>query len=246
MPTRRVWSFLAAVVAALGMAGTSRADFVIDDFSVPSPASFYLIDLLNSNPYTRTDALSNGLTRNLSVTVQTPNPTNPNSASGFIGTRPSGTPSGPLFSMDSDNSSTVISNLSYTGFVGALANFSLVNAIHLDFLNLDSGIATTTTPLSIDLITSSGTLNYSGFVSDSNVPFTFSAYLSSFTGSGDLTQVTGLNVTLNGGASSRQAADFVLDRIRVSTVPAPPAALLGLLALPILGLYRRQRESAGK
>ena len=244
MPTRRLWTYLAAVVAAFGMAGTSRADFVIDDFSVPSPASFYVIDLLNGNPFNRTDAIDHGLTRDVNVNVVTPSPTNPNSASGFIGTRPSGTPSGPLFSMDSDNSSTVVSTLSYTGFAGALANFSMVNAIKLGFLNLDSGNNATTTPISIELITGAGTLSFSGFASDSNTPFTFAAYLDSFTGTGDLSNVTGLNVTINGDENSRQAADFVLDNVSVSPVPAPPAAVLGLMALPILGFYRRRQQRA--
>jgi hypothetical protein len=137
----------------------------------------------------------------------------------------------------------VVSTLNYTGFTGLLSNFSMAGAINLAFLNLDSGNNATTTPITINLITGAGTLSYTGFAADSNTPFTFSANIGDFTGSGDLSNVTGLDVIVNGSTGSRQAADFVLDEISVSTVPAPPAVVLGLMALPVVGLYRRLRRS---
>lgn len=67
--------------------------------------------------------------------------------------------------------------------------------------------------------------------------------LAGLTGTGDLSQVTGLTLTLNSGA----AADLQLDSLAVTTpaapdnnmVPAPPAVLLALAAVPALGLRRR-------
>lgn len=245
MPTRRLFAFLAAAVAAVGAAGTVRADFVIDDFSAPSDAYNYAIAKFDANPYVRSDGLSNGLTRDLNVNVLSPSPSNNFSATGWIGdVLPSqNTPSGSIFSMDSDNSSTVVSTLSYTGFAGLLADFSMAGAINLAFLNLDAGNNATTTPITINLITGSGILSFTGLAADSNTPFTFSANIGDFTGTGDLSDVIGLDVIINGSTGSRQAADFVLDEINVSTVPAPPAAVLGLVALPILGLYRRFRSA---
>ena len=243
MFAKRLW--LGMAVAVVGMTGTARADFVIDDFSAPAPAQYYQIDLINGNPYNRIDSIANGLTRDLTVTVVNPSPTNPNSASGYIGTRPStGAPSGPIFSMDSDNSSTVTAALAYTGFSGMMANFASAGAINLGFFTLDSGTTSQTMPITIMLMTGSGTLSYTGTAAESETPFTFSADLSNFTGTGDLSDVTGLKVTLNGTTSQEKAADYVLDNITVSTVPAPPAAILGLVALPVLGMYRRFRKPA--
>ncbi|MCZ2340380.1 MAG: hypothetical protein LC104_01125 [Bacteroidales bacterium] len=245
MPTRRLFTCLAAAVAAIGLTQTARADFVIDNFAAPSQAYNYAIAKIDANPYVRTDTLANGLTRDLNVNVLSPSPSNNFSASGWIGDVQPGqnTPSGSIFSMDSDNSSTVMSSLNYSGFSGLLSNFSMASAINLAFLNLDSGNNAITTPVTINLITGAGTLSYTGYAADSNTPFTFSANIGDFIGSGDLSNVTGLDVIVNGSTGSRQAADFVMDDISVSTVPAPPAVVLGLMAMPVVGLYRRLRRS---
>ncbi|HEX3727508.1 MAG TPA: hypothetical protein VHV08_14740, partial [Pirellulales bacterium] len=59
---------------------------MIDDFSAPDPAQNYFINAINANPFTlqTVDAGILGGQRDLTVTVQ--GPSNPISASGFIGT----------------------------------------------------------------------------------------------------------------------------------------------------------------
>jgi hypothetical protein len=52
-----------------------------------------------------------------------------------------------------------------------------------------------------------------------------------------------------GDDSVLAARDFSLSSIALTTpqltpIPAPPAAVLGLVALPVLGLYRRSRKVA--
>lgn len=229
---------LAVVIAAtVGMtfASPAKADIVIDTFN-ESTASIYQIGLLNSSPYSAAPLLlGNGLTRNLSVTVVTPAIPNFNSASGFIGAG--------AFSLNTDSSTTAFASINYTGFGAGTSNFTGGNGIRLDFLNLNPGNTSTGVapdmPISVSIITSSGTLTQT--VGALGGP-TYSVLLpfASFSGTGNLANVTGLGINLNSGSGARSAADFELTNVVVPTnaVPAPPAFALLLAAAPVLALRR--------
>ena len=69
----------------MAIASPARADIVIDTFTDPATVN-YQINLLNSNPFTAPSTLlSNGLTRDLTVTVTSPPFPAFNAASGSIG-----------------------------------------------------------------------------------------------------------------------------------------------------------------
>jgi len=235
MNARRLFLSVAATVAALvGAAGSARADIQIDDFSNPDPSKLYFISFATANPFHSSDALANGLTRDVTVTVTAPTPSLPTSANGTLG--------GGQFSMFTDSLSTANSVISYSGFGSAgLGDFSGGGSVGLNFTSLDSGGNISNTPIAIDIQTASGTLSYKGTVDNAGQ---FSASLGSFTGSGDLTQVTGLKFTINGDPSLK-GADFSVNSVTTPTkaVPAPPAAILGLVAFPLLGLWRRKKAA---
>src|SRR5262245_6479885 len=74
------------VVALAGsLAGNAKADVMIDDYTVPTPAAFFFITQTPPNPYDRTDFLPGGVIRSLHVEVTIPTVADPNSANGQIG-----------------------------------------------------------------------------------------------------------------------------------------------------------------
>lgn len=224
---------LTAVVAAaalLGAPAAARADYVLDTFANPDPATIYQISLLNGNPYTSpTTTVSAGVTRSIQVTVNT-TPVNFNSVSGTIG--------GGTFTMDSDNSSAATSKLTYA-LSGAASNLSGASGLELAFKTFDAGTAASSTPVTIEVVTKTGTLTRTTTIAESATPFTQSFAFATFTGSGNLGQVNTIRVTINGGSGTQTAVDFAMDEVRVTAVPAPPALLLG--AIGLAGLVGRAR-----
>lgn len=236
------------IVAAVAVAGflthapRASADYVLDGFDNPSPGQIYQISLLNgTGPYTSpTTAVSAGVARTVEVSVST-TPVNFNSVSGTIG--------GGVFTMDSDNSSAATSRITYA-LSGSAANLTGATGVELGFLNLDPGTtagggAATSMPVTIEIMTATGTLTGTTLIDGSGVPFSKSIDFSSLSGTGDLSQVNSITFTMNGGSPSQKAVDFALDSITVKTVPAPPAALLaGFGVLALLGRARFTRKSA--
>lgn len=229
---------LLAAALVFGLSGTSRADITIDDFSAPNPGIEYLINFSDPNPSVfTTPNISPGISRTVTLTVTSPTPPNINSMSGEIGGVNG------IFSMSLNNSSSGNAVINYTfsspidfvptGQMGSLRYLS----------SADAGFGPNV-PLNFVLTTASGDLSFNTFM---NLTGTFTPSdvpLSSFTGTGDLTQVTGMSVTILGG----QAADVALTMISITTpdvdpIPAPPAALLALLALPALGFRRRGQKN---
>lgn len=233
-------ALLVAVVTLTG-AATVKADILIDDFSAPVPGINYLITLDNSNPSTfNTNNVQPGINRSVTLTVTSPNPV-VNSMGGEIGG------ANGIFSMSLNNSSAGNAVIAYSfsspmNFIPNVAGGGAVGSLQY-LSSADAGFGSNV-PLSFVITTTTGTLT---FDTNMNLTSTFTptnVSLANFTGTGDLTQVTGMTITITGG----QAADVALDAINITTppvpdaVPAPPAALLALLALPALGLRRRMMK----
>lgn len=230
----------AAVLATLAAPSAARADYVLDSFTNPSPGTIYQIALLNSNPYTApSTAVSATVTRDVTVTVIAPLPPNFNGVSGTIG--------GGAFSMDTDNATDARSDLTYT-LTGASRNLTGATGLDLAFINVNPGNTSTgvatTMPVKIDLVTATGTLSLTTTVAGTAVPLAKTFNFASFTGTGNLSQVNSIKISLNGPAGN-VAADFALDEIRVrAPVPAPPAVLLAGMGLVVLAGRSRLRRKA--
>jgi hypothetical protein len=119
-------------------------------------------------------------------------------------------------------------------------------SLQFTFASADFGV-----PYSVQLSDGTNTATQSGTTATGPGVYSFST--GSF-GGVDLTAVTSILLSLNrnlqvGPASDVVSADFSLSDVRVLTpvvpppaVPAPPAAVLVLAALPVLGLARARRN----
>jgi hypothetical protein len=228
---------LAAILAVTAATASARADILIDDFSLPSPRQQYAI-APDPNPLVISTNLGGGLTRDITLTVNGTAGTN--ALTGQVG----GGAAAGFFTASFDVASSGTARIVYT--YASSQNFVPTGtAGALRFLAAgDPGFAPNI-PLNIVITTATGNLNFDGQLPLTGTLTPVEIPLSSFTGPGDLTQVTGLNILMTGG----QAADFVFDVLDVSTpqgpsVPAPPAAFLALAALPAVGLWRVVRRKA--
>jgi hypothetical protein len=229
---------VALAALLLGVAAPARADFVIDDFSSPNPGVLYDIPQINPNPFAiPPQALGGGLTRTGTVEV-----ISGTAATGVIGNDPRTPSLGSVFELSTPASSTAVATLNYnysspTDF-SALAAESLVMSFTFADLNV---------PYSLTLRDADGgSATVTGLASSG--PGTYATPLSAFAGV-NLSRVSGLDIVLNRDVNtnaSTTSADFVLDEVRVPTnpVPAPPAVLLALAVLPVLGLRRMLRPKA--
>lgn len=236
---RHLRRVLLVATVMVGASAAARADIVIDDFSAPAAGINYIIAGNDANPSTFvTNGVQPGINRTVTLTVTSPQPAASNSMVGNIG-GPGGFFSMSLNVFSSGNAVldyafTSPTNLTPTGTLGSLRYLS----------SADPGNVNSTVPLNFVIHTATGDLT---FDTTMNLTAGFTptdVSLSNFIGTGDLTQATGMSITIVGG----NAADVALDSISFTTpetpptVPAPPAALLALLALPALGLRHRGRK----
>ena len=221
---------LAAIAALLFVSACARADVILDDFTNPTPGSQFVIANTNSNPYTITTDLGGGTIRTATFTVTSPSPAGPFSLLGVVGGG----------SVDMFLDSTSSGNAVITHTFGAPLDIAGIGGSTGAIRLTTQSFATVGNPdvaYTLSIATATGTLtasgsfaNSAGFV-DQDVAFT------SLAGTGDLTQVTGLTLTVSGNT----ADDFRLDKIAVTEpqqVPAPAGVFLALAALPVIGLRR--------
>ncbi len=222
-----------AALAVLLAASAARADIILDDFS--DPRTPFTITNPNPNPFTTgpTD-IGGGTVRNATFTVTSPTPGTDSLVGGVGG----GTVD--IFFNSSSSGNGVIG---YT--FGTPLDFSAVGgsagAVRLTTQSQPtSGNPEVAFLLSVQ--TATGTLSKTGSFANSSGFVDQEVALSSLTGTGDLSRVTGLSLTVN----DQIADDFRLDKIALTQpqqVPAPPAAFLALAALPVLGLRRYLRRA---
>lgn len=102
------------------------------------------------------------------------------------------------------------------------------DALSLSFNFLDSGpTPPNTTDISINITTGSGTLTTTASLSDVKLGNTtsFSVPFSSFSGTGDLTNVTQLQIELNDSGTPRPGVDLILNQVSIAT-PEPTSLLI--------------------
>ena len=228
----RVRSFALAACAVFGLGASARADIILDDFSNPSTGAQFVIANSNNNPYTLTTNLSGGTVRTATFTVTSPTPAGPFSLLGIVG--------GGTVDMFFDATSSGNAVISYT--FGTPLDFSTLSGSTGSVRLTTQSAASFGNPnvaYTLNLLTATGTLTGSGSFLNSAGFIDQNIALSSLTGSGNPSQVTGLTLTIN----AQTADDFRLDKIALSQpvvvqTPAPPAALLALAALPVFGLRR--------
>jgi hypothetical protein len=244
-----VRSLLLAAVTLVGAVSTARADIVIDSFDNPLPGSGFQISSSNPNP---TVNVVNNVTPgvNRTITLNVTSPATPQSDSLTAAYGLFNTLSGPrtIFTMNLNLFSTGTATLRYdyasaANFIPNVAAGGVPGA--LQYLYSGNAGFGGNIPLTILIGTATGNLNFNGTLPSQSDFAPQNVNLSSFSGSGDLTQVNFVQMTFSIG----QAGELAIDQIGVTTppppnndVPAPPAAILALLAAPALALRRRMNR----
>jgi len=234
--------FLMGMFAAVAATSAAKADFVIDTFIVPTPATTYTLGTANGSVYSSgAMALGGGLTRTITANQVGPVTL---AATGFFG---SSAIDGQAFQLNTSNSS--IGSATW-----ALLNYSYATPVNLavggPVLKFSFDALATPTPFTV--IVGDGTLTASqtGVVAVSTSSTTFELPLTGF-GSVDLSMINSVQIYVNRNTVtdfSQPDVDITLRDIRVSqsdtnpVIPAPPAVVLLLAAAPALGLVRFARR----
>ena len=223
-PVRLVAAF------AVFVAGTTaaRADIILDDFSGP------VSSVILGSPMPALQANIPLGTRDTTFTVTSPNPAGTFSLLGVVG--------GGSVSMflDSISSGNAVLQYAFTAPLDLQTIGGATGALRLSAQS-SATVGNPDVAYTLQLLTASGTLSSSGSFTNSAGFVDRDVAFSSLTGSGDLSKVTGLTLTVTG----QTADDFRLSKIAVTQqVPAPAGLVLALAALPILGLRRRFARKA--
>ena len=236
---KRVLLKSVVAVAAVLFTGTiAKADFVIDTFTTPNPATQYSLGAAVGATYSQSNSLPGGITRQLVVT-QTANINGfAGSTTGFIGT----VVSGGRFALSTNAGATAWASLLYT--YSTAQNLSVGGTAVLFTI----ASADLNTPFSVKISDGSVTKTQVGVVTSSSIG-TLALPLSGFAGDGfDASHVVSVELQLNRNAvtgASTPEADVTLSDVRITTppaVPAPPAAFLLLAAAPVIGFVRFARR----
>lgn len=234
----RALSFRRAVVAlaalVVGSVSQAKADIVIDDFTTPNPASTFSLSAAVPTTYSQTDG-----NRTLTVT-QTQNDFGlAGQTTGILGQ----TALGGRFNLNTASGTTAYADLNYT--YAGLDLSAGGTILKFSFKSTDLNV-----PFSVVVGDGTTTATQVGLVT---TPTDLSFDLMGFTGV-NLSSIKSIELVLNRNVTtnaSTASADFSIANVSITTppppttdVPAPPAALLALAALPVLGLRRKMTKKA--
>jgi len=237
----------AVAIAALVLTSTvAKADFIIDTFTTPNPATFYTLGNTSGSVYNNgPTTVAPGVTRTITVT-QSGNISF--AAGGFIG---NSLFDGKAFQLNTSNSATAASyaKLSYT--YTSPQNLTVGGPV----LRFSFDALASPTPFSV--VVSNGTTSavQTGLVVAGSSSTSLAIPLSSFVGT-TLNSITSIDLFVNRNVTTNTSspdADITLRDVRISqdvppvdpVVPAPPAVLLLLAAAPALGFVRFGRRKLG-
>ena len=240
---QRALTSAVAIAAMLLTTTVAKADFVIDTFTTPNPATTYSVGNTTGSTYTNSMSLG-GYTRGITVT-QVGNVTI--AAGGFFGTSAF---DGAAFQLNTSNSSTGSASYAKLNYAySAAQNLSAGGPV----LRFSFDALASPTPFSVVLGDGTMTATQTGLVLPGSSATSFAIPLSSFSGT-NLNAITSIDLFVNRNVTTNTSApdaDVTLRDVRISqdvppaTVPAPPVAILLLAAAPALGLVRFGRRKLG-
>lgn len=225
---RQIQTTALALLTGVLMCGPLSAAVLIDDFSLPTPSTSFQIGN-DPNPTSINTVLSANLSRAVALAVN-PNglPAAFNSLSGGVG--------GGIFAA----SYSAVANGQFSIDYLFAAPVDLLEGganVALDIVAAASSGGGAPIDLSLLIATTAGNLTLNTTMAQSNV-FTSRTYnFSTFSGTGNLAQVTGLSLIV--GAPN--GTSVLLDSVSAVSTPEPGTALSLLLALPVMAALRRRR-----
>lgn len=238
MFARRPMLAAMAAVAVVAIPTVARAEYIVDNFTTPDSNTTFAITSAGTNPYTRSDTLSTGTsmerTRDLTITS---NPVfSVGGVSGWVGPDPDGMFGNGLGVFSGRSKATT--TLGYT-FANPTDFTGIPNAgVVLTFADSDQNMPFMVTLGDTNGGTATGTAQTMGSPGVYYIPFT------ELTGTVDFSQIDSLDVVINGNPGSLTGTDYVLTEVKIAPVPAPAGVVLGLAALPVVGLWRLRRRNA--
>ena len=219
-----------ATAATLALPTLARAEYIVDNFTAPGGTTTFAVTNTPPNPWTQSDSIS-GANRTVSV-LSTPGFSS-GGVSGFLGQDPDTSAHGlGVFA----GRATARTTLDYT-FTSPMDFSTIPNAgVVLTFADSDMNTPFTVT-LGDGLNTATGTAFTGG------TPGTYYVAFDDLTGTVDFTSIDTLQVVINSNPGALPGTDYVLTEVKIAPVPAPAGLVLGLVALPVAGLWRLRRRN---
>lgn len=229
MSARRLLFAALATAATLAAPTAARAEYIVDNFNTPTQT--FAITSAGTNPWT-TPRSSSDWTGSATVT-STPTFTT-GGVSGYLGADPDGIMGNGLGVFSGRATATATLQYSFT----TPQDFSTIPGagVVLRFADSDQNMPFTVT-LGDGAGTATGTATTNGVPGVYYIPFT------ELTGTVDFSSIDTLQVVVNGNPGALSGTDFVLTEVKIAPVPAPAGVVLGLAALPGLGLWRLRRRT---
>jgi hypothetical protein len=210
-------------VDVIGGAVFSASTLNIDSFSDPNPAASWFINALNSNPFFRQDSGAGVIGGQRDLLINVLGPTNPISASGFVGTvslnngvfnfatATNGPGSSATMQYDGTDADTSALNNAHGLSANLTANGN--NGIRLDFNFLQVGVGTTMNFTINATSPGGGTAVFNGVITQNPTGFSLFVPFTSFTTTGTFTFANVSSLTFVFNPTGVQDADFEINQI---------------------------------
>lgn len=229
---RRFLLTVFSTAAVLALPTTVRAEYIVDNFTSPSGTTTISLSVSPPHTWNQNDSIS-GASRSITVQSTSGKPSVFGGVTGFLGYN----------SFDNVTGFGV-----YSGDIAPTSTLNYTFSSPMDFSTIpNAGVVLTfasssmNTPFAVTL--GDGSSTATGTAQTTGTPGVYYIPFEDLTGTVDYTSIDTLQVVINGNPGAKPGADYVLTEVKIAPVPAPAGLILGLVALPVAGLWRLRRRN---